>query len=157
MHIRKATADDATAVSDLIRPLAEEYIACEFSPQGARTLLASMQPEAIEGYINSAFAYYVAEMDGVLAGVVAVRDNSHLYHLFVAKPFQGQGLARRLWNVARDACYEAGNTGEFTVNSSQFAVGMYRKFGFIQSAPPQSKGGVTFIPMRLVDRIDHTT
>ena len=47
MVIRLATVEDARAISDLIRPLAERYIAHEFSPEGARNLLASMEPEAI--------------------------------------------------------------------------------------------------------------
>ena len=58
--------------------------------------------------------YHVAEDAGRLVGVVAVRDNKHLYHLFVAEPHQGQGLARELWSVAKAACVAAGNSGEFT-------------------------------------------
>lgn len=149
MLIREATIDDTADISDLIRPLVEKYIACEFSPQGARNLLASMEPDAIEGYFKSGFKYHVAVEDDVLAGVVGVRENKHVYHLFVADAFRGRGLARELWHVARDACRQAGNAGEFTVNSSKFAVEMYRKFGFVESAPPETKNGVTAIPMRL--------
>lgn len=148
MEIRKATIEDAPAISELIRPLAEQYIAHEFSPEGAANLLASMEPEAIEGYLASGYEYHVAEEEGELAGVVGVRDNSHLYHLFVADDFGGRGLARRLWGVARDACRQAGSVGEFTVNSSRFAVGMYRKLGFVETGPPETRQGVTSIPMK---------
>jgi N-acetylglutamate synthase-like GNAT family acetyltransferase len=151
MHIRKATIQDAPAISDLIRPLAQRYIAHEFPPEGAANLLASMDAEAIEGYLASRYEYHVAEDNGVLVGVVGVRDNSHVYHLFVADDFRGRGVARRLWRVAHDACRRAGNVGEFTVNSSRFAVGMYRKFGFLETGPPETKGGVTSIPMKLAD------
>jgi len=149
MHIREATREDAAAISALILPLAETYIAHEFSPEGARTLLAFMQPHAIEGYITSGMRYHVVEQHGMLAGVVAVRNNGHLFHLFVAEAFQGRGLARRLWEVARKAACEAGNPGEFTVNSSTAAVGMYHKLGFVESGPPETVDGVTSIPMRL--------
>jgi GNAT superfamily N-acetyltransferase len=152
MRIRQATIDDSAAISDLIRPLAEKYIAREFSPEGARYLPASMEPAAIKGYLESGYQYHVAEQDGVIAGAVAVRENKHVYHLFVAEPFQGRGLARRLWHVARDACRQAGNPGEFTVNSSRFAVEMYRKFGFVETGPPETKSGVTSVPMKLTQR-----
>jgi len=144
VHIRKATLEDALAISDLIRPLARRYIANEFTPQGAANLLASLDAAAIEGYLASAYEYHVADKDGALVGVVGVRDNSHL---FVADDFRGHGLARELWRVARNACREAGNAGEFTVNSSRFAVGMYRKFGFVQTGPAEAKHGVTSIPL----------
>lgn len=117
MRIREATLEDATAISDLIRPLAEKYIAHEFSAKGARDLLWSMEPEAIRGYFKSGYKYHVAEENGVLVGVVAVRDNMHLYHLFVPDTFRGQGFARKLWQVAHDACRDAGKRrrihGEF--------------------------------------------
>jgi len=150
MDIREATIDDAAAISGLIWPLAEEYIAAELPPEGARNLLASMEPDAIRSYLQAGMRYHVAERDGMLAGVVGVRDNAHLYHLFVAELFGGQGLARRLWDHARDACREKGNAGEFTVHSSRFALEMYRKFGFVESGPPETRDGVTSVPMKLV-------
>jgi GNAT superfamily N-acetyltransferase len=149
MLIRRATIDDASDISGLIRPLAEKYIAGDFSPEGAQHLLASMEPDAIERYLESLFAYHVALAGEQLAGVVGIRDNRHVYHLFVADAHRGQGLARELWHVARDACRQAGNSGEFTVNSSKFAVGVYRAFGFVESGPPETKQGVTSVPMKL--------
>lgn len=149
MLIREATIEDTADISHLMRPLAEKYIACEFSPEGARNLLVSMETDAIEGYFKSGFKYHVAVEDDVLAGVVGIRENKHVYHLFVADSFCERGLARELWHVARVACRQAGNLGEFTVNSSKFAVEMYRKFGFVESSAPETKNGVISIPMRL--------
>jgi len=151
MRIREATLKDIPAISELIRPLVEKYIAYEFSPEAARNLLLSMEPEAIREYFKSGYKYHVAEENGVLAGVVAVRDNVHLYHLFVADAFRSQGIARRLWQAAHDACRDAGNAGEYTVNSSRFAVEMYRKFGFVEAGPPITRDGVTAVPMKLIE------
>ena len=149
MLIRLATLDDAAAISELIRPLAENYIAHEFSPEGAQNLLASMTPEAIRRYLNAEYRYHVAEAGDGLAGAVATRDNAHLYHLFVAESHQGQGLARTLWETAQRACQEAGHRGDFTVNSSTFAQAVYRKFGFVETGPPQAHKGVISIPMKM--------
>ena len=146
--IRLATLADAESISALIAPLAEKYIAHEFSEEGYRTLLDSMTPDAIRGYIAKGFRYHVAEESGGVVGVVATRDNSHLYHLLVAERSQGRGLARELWQVARQACREAGNPGEFTVNSSRFAVGLYEKLGFKREGE-DIRAGVVTIAMRL--------
>ena len=149
MLIREATIQDAAEISVLIRRLSEKYVACDFSPEGARNLLASMEPEAIEQCFTSGYEYHIAVEDDALAGVVGVYENKHLLHLFVADAFRGRGLARELWHVARDACRTAGNSGEITVNSSAFAVEMYRTFGFTESGPPRTRNGVTSIPMRI--------
>ena len=151
MRIREATIEDAHAISDLIRPLAETYIAREFPPEGAANLLASIDPDAIERYLRSGYEYQVAEENGAIVGAVGIRDNSHLYHLFIADDFRGRGFARQLWLVALDACRQSGNAGEFTVNSSAFAVAMYRKFGFVETGPPETKNGVTSVPMKFTD------
>jgi GNAT superfamily N-acetyltransferase len=150
MRIHEATIEDASSVSDLIRPLAEKYIVCDLPAEGAANLLASVASGAIEKYIRAGYRYHVAEEGGTIIGVVGVRDNSHLYHLFVADRFQGRGIARSLWLVARDACLKSGSSTSFTVNSSVFAVGMYRKRGFVETGPAETKQGVTSIPMKLI-------
>jgi GNAT superfamily N-acetyltransferase len=145
--IRLATIDDARAISELILPLATKFIAHEFSVEGQRNLLRSMEPDAIEGFFHAGHRYHVVELQGRVVGVVGMRDNSHVHHLFVAEGHQRCGLARQLWKVARDACLEAGNPGRFTVFSSKYALGVYRAFGFMESGPPEVKDEVIATPM----------
>lgn len=149
MEIRLATLADAPRISALVRDLTVKYIAHEFSEEAAGRLLGSMEEPVIRGYLASGYRYHMAEENGELAGVVAVRDNRHLYHLFVSERFQGQGVGRRLWEVAKAASLDAGNPGVFTVHSSRYAVGLYEKFGFIRQSNPVDHSGVIGIPMKL--------
>jgi GNAT superfamily N-acetyltransferase len=148
--IRAALPSDIPRISRLINDLATRYIAHEFTAEGAERLLSAMSERAIEGYFQAGYRYHVAQAEGSLAGVVATRDDRHLYHLFVANKYQGRGLATQLWLVARQACLAAGNGGEFTVNSSRFAVGFYEKLGFVRQADFQEHGGVVSMPMKLM-------
>lgn len=149
ISIRRADPGDIPAISRLISGLALRYIAHEFTAEGAERLLSAMSERAIEVYFEAGYRYHVAQAESSLAGVVATRDDRHLYHLFVADEYQERGLATRLWRIARDACLAAGNPGEFTVNSSRFAVGFYEKMGFVREAEFQEHGGVVSIPMKL--------
>ena len=88
-----------------------------------------------------------------MAGVIAIRGNRHLYHLFVSERFQGKGVARRLWDVAKAASLDAGNPGVFTVNSSRYAVGLYETFGFAGQSEAIDRSGVICIPMKLESAI----
>ena len=149
MEIRLATLDDAPAISRLVRPLLEKYVAHELTEEGRKNLLSCATPEAIESYIRGRFRYHVAEEDGRLVGSVGVREDRHLFHLFVAESHQRRGIARALWDAARAAA-EPGNAGAgFTVNSSRIAVPVYRAFGFVEPGPVEDRQGVLCIPMRL--------
>ena len=88
-------------------------------------------------------------MEERVVGVVGVRDNSHVHHMFVAERYQRCGLATDLWRVAREACLEAGTPARFTVFSSKYALGVYRAFGFIESGPPEIKDEVIATPMEI--------
>lgn len=147
--IRHATVADSGHISELLCNLSRKYITPELTSEGEKALLGSMSPKAIRNYIQSGFRYHVAEADKRTIGVVAVSENKHLYHLFVARSFQRQGVARQLWRVAMQECLSNGNTGIFTVNSSEYAQGAYKKLGFVAKSTVQEKDGVRFIPMQL--------
>lgn len=149
MEMRLATMEDADGISRLAYPLAAKHIAVDFDDQGRQRLLASLEPRAIGLSLAGGMRYHVAVEDGVVHGVIGMRDDSHVYHLFVAESLQRQGLATRLWQVARQACVAAGNTGAYTVNSSRQAIPFYCSLGFVETGPAECRGGIVATPMRL--------
>jgi GNAT superfamily N-acetyltransferase len=152
MLIRPLDASDIPACARLLRASAREFIVHESPPEGACTFLRENDEEGIRGYVARGHVYHVALDAGALAGFVAIRDNGHVFHLFVDRRWHGQGLARRLWEVARGAALERGGSGSFTVNASNFAVPVYAAFGFEHTAPTQCVKGLYFNPMRFDPR-----
>lgn len=149
MKIEHATIGDAPRISALIRELSKPFLVSP-SGEGAEPFFAAISESAIQGYVSASnFEYFVAESQSQLAGVVALRDNSHLFHLFVAEPFQGQGLGSKLWQMVKAGALQSGNPGKFTVNSSLNALPVYEKFGFVASGPVVQTHGVKFQPMQL--------
>jgi len=149
MKVERATIANAPRISALIRELSRPFL---LSPtgEGAEPFFAAISESAVEGYVSASnFEYFVAESQSLLAGVVALRDNSHLFHLFVAESFQGQGLGSELWHMVKARAIQAGNPGKFTVNSSLNALPVYEKFGFVASGPVVQNHGVRFQPMQL--------
>ena len=149
MKIETASPADAPEISSLIVELSAPFY---LSPnrEGAERFLAAISTEALRGYVSADnFSYCIARLHTRLAGVVALRDNSHLFHLFVAPPFQGQGLGRQLWSIVKTQALLAGNPGAFTVNSSLNAVPVYERFGFTCNGPPTAAHGIAFQPMRM--------
>jgi GNAT superfamily N-acetyltransferase len=103
----------------------------------------------VRKFLRAGTVYRVAEVDGRIAGFIAIRDNKHVFHMFVDKSHHRKGIATALWDAARRAAIEAGNPGLFTVNSSNFALPMYEKLGFVRTADMQQKNGIFYNPMQL--------
>ena len=149
MIYRRASANDAEAVANLIYSF-RSVLTLDRSGRGAEEFLASVSAEAERSYITSdRFHYLVAEADSSLAGFIAMRDRTHLFHLFIEARFQSQGLAGELWRRAHASACQPGLANEFTVNSTPLAVPVYMRFGFEQCSPRVETHGIAFIPMRL--------
>jgi len=149
MNIRTATSHDATAISALIRSVAH-YFTLHPQGLGAEGFLKTITADAIDGLIQAVnFRYFAGGIGDDLVGVVAIRDDKHLYHLFVSPQFQRQGVARQLWAHAKADALRRGNPGEFTVNSSPFAVPVYVSFGFVAVGDQVETQGIAFVPMTL--------
>jgi GNAT superfamily N-acetyltransferase len=150
LPIRAATPDDAPAIAALVLSLARYFLADPERPENAENFFRTITPAVVaENMRGGRFRYHVAEDDGALAGVVAMRDGAHLYHLFVAERLHRRGLATRLWERARDEALATGNPGRFTVNASLFAIPLYERLGFGASAAPVIQDGIAFQAMEL--------
>ena len=155
MKIRSLKPDDIPAASALLRRAAEEFILHESTPADAAVFLAEQGEEGMRGFLAQGYVYHLAEVDGALAGFIAMRERSHVYSLYVDKAFHRRGIARRLWETARQAALAAGDgpghPGVFTVNASNHALPFYATLGFVPTKPMQM-GIVRYNPMHLVVR-----
>ncbi|WP_099737366.1 GNAT family N-acetyltransferase [Comamonas sp. 26] len=141
--IRQARASDAEAASRLVTGLAH-YFLSDPNSAGVRPFMARLTPSSYAERLSSTqFNHYIAEDSVGLCGVIALRDESHLYHLFVRADAQGQGVSRALWHYAKAQSKHS----TFTVNSSLFAVPVYEHLGFVAKTSPQKSNGLVFVPM----------
>ena len=148
MEFRAGSPADAEAIAGLIASFQSD-LTDDPSGAGAEEFLASVSLQAEREYLASErYRYLLAYSDSPLAGFIAIRDGSHLFHLFVERSHQRQGIGRRLWERALGQLCAAGNDGCFTVNSSLSAVPVYQAFGFVPTGPIQSMHGISFLPMR---------
>ncbi len=107
-----------------------------------------MSAKSIRQKIDAGQRFHLAFVDDVLAGVAAIRDDSHVFQLFVGTRYQGRGIARKLWHrLMRDSIRRAG-TRFFTLNAAIAAVPVYLRLGFEPNAAaklPASK--IVSVPM----------
>ncbi len=94
---------------------------------------------------TDALAMYGAYDEGRLVGMGATRNGGkHISLLFVDTEFHGQGIGRNLVEAMRRKCPEP----FITVNSSPYAVEIYKKIGFVATDDELLSDGIRYTPMQ---------
>jgi GNAT superfamily N-acetyltransferase len=148
VSLRIATAADAEAISALVLTSAQRWIFPLCDVDGRAVLAASMAAEATRERLLTGHAYLVAEAEGRIVGVAALRLPAHLYNLFVDDRFQRRGIARRLWSGLRaHPLLKDAWPAQVTVNASRHSIGVYLRLGFEAQGDEQTRGGIPSTPM----------
>lgn len=141
-HMRDGEED---AVFNLVKAGFDEYVLPDVTQEGAKEFFRAAR-EMI--YDNSAGHFImVAESETGTVGMIDVRNNNHICLFFVAKTFQGKGIGRGLLEAIAACIAGDPNVSEIEVNSSLFAMQIYKKLGFFQTRPEQFVNGIRFVPM----------
>lgn len=156
MTIRVAHAEDVKEIATLVRSLSHYYLPQKISSaQGLLAkrlstnrlpiwLLNSLAEEQFLQRINSAeYSNYVYCINSEVVGYIAMKESSHLYHLFVSETHQGKGIAHKLWKHVGENC----SAEKYTVRSSLYAVPVYKKWGFVETDAIKEKDGIRFQAM----------
>jgi len=95
---------------------------------------------------TDALVMYGAYQDDQLVGMGATRNGGrHISLLFVDPNHHGQGIGRSLVETIRRKCPEP----FITVNSSPYAVEIYKKIGFVATGNELINDGIRYTPMQL--------
>ena len=97
--------------------------------------------------ITKSFKVYGVFEDNVLKGVIATdKRKRHINLFFVDKSSQAKGIGKKLMSIIIDH-----NENSFiTVNSSRYAVPIYKNLGFIKTEEEKEQDGLKFTPMKLI-------
>jgi GNAT superfamily N-acetyltransferase len=146
VSIRKAKEVEASKIKDLVTSLSHFYLE-DKNASLPQWFLATLElSEFQQRILSTNFVNYVYTENDIIIGYIAIKDSSHVYHLFVAEGHQGKGIAKELLKFTTSKL----SSHTFTVRSSIYAVPIYKAFGFIESESAASKGGIRFQPMEFV-------
>lgn len=140
MEIKSITEAELPDAMALVWEVFLEFEAPDYSSEGVATFKDFIDKQAAEPTIEM----YGAFEEGRLLGVIATRNEGcHIALFFVRKAFQGKGIGRKLFEHIVPFCKSSG----ITVNSSPYAVTVYRKLGFSDTDAEQLTDGIRYVPM----------
>lgn len=142
--IRRIDEKDTKKLSEaasLIKEVFMEFNAPDYSNEGVKSFIDFVDNEETARLLE----YFGAYEENVIKGVIAVmKTENHICCFFVKADSHGKGIARQLWEHLKDSR----GKGIFTVNSSPYAVPIYRKLGFEATGKEQIQDGIRFTPMK---------
>jgi GNAT superfamily N-acetyltransferase len=150
IHYHSLTADQSNAVSQLIQSVIREFNAQDYTEDGIQTLMEFTGEASLADILSAektiGFAGSIARK---MVGVCILREWSHLTLLFVDGAYHRRGIGRKLFELALAECLKKNpQLDVITVNSSLFAVDVYRKLGFVPTVDtPERRSGIIYVPM----------
>lgn len=143
MIIEKINGENREKALALVLSVFMRYEAPDYSEKGIQTFVSFINnKESISG-----LEFYGAFINGKIAGVIATRScGNHIALFFVDGKYHRQGIGRKLFEtVIKESTEEI-----ITVNSSPYAVEVYKKLGFIPDRDEQLMEGMRYTPMTYI-------
>ena len=142
--VRRLPPELLPAACDLVWQVFCRFEAPEYSQEGIAEFQKTLQNmEALRH-----MPFYGAFHAGELVGVLAMRKPQHISLFFVKEAWHRQGVGRGRFDAMRQDYVDQ----SFTVNSSPYAVEVYRHLGFTPTDTEQLTNGIRYTPMRYEEK-----
>jgi GNAT superfamily N-acetyltransferase len=124
----------------------DEFVRPDFPEDGVAEFTRTARTLILER--PAAHSITVAVDGDAVAGMIDVRDWSHVSLFFVEAGRQGGGVGGALLEHVIGRCLASSPaTTSLTVNSSRWAVHVYDRLGFVATGPESVRNGIRSTPM----------
>lgn len=149
MVVRMLEKKDIPEAVKLIREGYDKFVAHDYTPEGTVHFYEYASEEALGARIDGGTHFALAALkDGELLGIIEMRDFEQCTMFFVKAKVHGQGIGRWLFEEAVSHCHaKKQNLRKVSVNSSPYAVPVYKKLGFKAVGTLKEENGVVYQPM----------
>ena len=137
--IKRVSESEKSVALNLVWKVFLEFEAPDYTQNGIDEFCKSIHDNTYLSQLTMYGAYY----NNKIVGVIATRNcGTHIALFFVDKKYQRQGVGKKLFQTILE-----NKISKLTVNSSPFAIPIYHKLGFKDTAEEQVINGLRFTPM----------
>jgi len=149
IQFRDAHLEDMKSISDLVLSVFDKYVGPGYSLEGQSVFHSYVQPDAIQKRFSAGSSFiFVALHDKEIIGAIEVKNGNHISALFVDDRYHKMGIAKHLITMVIEKASNISSITEITVNSSPYAVDIYKKLGFLQMDKELERDGIRHTPMK---------
>jgi predicted GNAT family N-acyltransferase len=139
-----------TLIHQLIKKVYDEFVSIDYGEEGNQFFYDWIQPSRIADRQRNQINLWVAFVDLKIVGMIEFRDNKFISLLFVDKEYQGQGIAKGLFDESlKEIIRRDSKLNKFYVHASPYSIPIYKKLGFIETDKMQEENGIKYLPMEL--------
>lgn len=140
INLRKLTKEEIQDALSLVIDVFNKYEAVHYPKTSKEAFCKAIYSN---DYLNMLTAYGAFDEEKLI-GIIATRNaGSYIALFFVHGDYQGQGIGRLLF----EECLKENINKQITVNSSEYAVEIYKRLGFEQIGFLKEENGIKYIPM----------
>ena len=147
-EVRWAKTEEWKPAMTMIWKTFMEFDSRDYTDEGIRNFFEFITDDDLyRSFLNGAYQLMVA-LDGErIVGAASIRNSNHLSLLFVDGEYHKRGIGRALMN--RLCRYLELEEGEkyMSLKAAPYALGFYRKLGFIAVKPEEEIAGIRVTPM----------
>jgi GNAT superfamily N-acetyltransferase len=137
-------------ISQLIRKVYDEFVAHDYSDEGNQFFYEWIQSLRIAERQQNQINLMVALYHSKVIGMIELRDYKYISLLFVDKKFQGQGIAKTLFQESLKRIVPKELLPDlFYVHASPFSIPIYKKLGFYETDSIKEEHGIKYLPMEM--------
>lgn len=150
VRIEKYKNGQEILIYQLIKKVYDEFVAIDNVEEGNRFFNDWIEPAKIAERQQCQVNIWVAMNDLKLVGMIEIRENKYISLLFVDKEYQGQGIAKRLFEESLKVClHRDPKPDKIYVHASPFSIPIYKKMGFAETGTLQEENGIKYLPMEM--------
>ncbi len=148
---RQMEPGEEIEVCNLVARSFNEFIAPDFSDEGVDEFYKYANHRSLFKRSESNCVVLVAEEGKRFAGMIELRDHTHISMLFIDKAYHRRGIAKQLFiEVIEQSKASIIFPARLTVYSSPYAVPYYENIGFKQTGNKKIIHGIVHYPMALM-------
>lgn len=142
--VRRLSKEEIPAALELCWRVFQQIDAPEYSSEGIAAFKAALEDDERTRRLD----FYGAFDGEKLVGMLCMRAPQHIADFFVDAAYHRRGIGRKMFNAMRQDYSKQ----EFTVNSSPYAVEVYRHLGFEATGTEQLTDGLRYTPMKYIGK-----
>ena len=123
----------------------------DYSPEGIQNFFDFISDDNLyRAFLRGDYQMMVALDENRVIGAASIRNYNHLSLLFVDEEYHYRGIGASIMNNLCEYLKNEAGEKYMSLNAAPYAVGFYRKLGFLATAPEEEYSGIRVTRMEKV-------